>query len=223
MRNGTSYPDLPGRDFSKPMTRQAWATMRRPAWFRLVDSLGLVRQWLDDPDEDFVDQTVLLLRVIQREAPDRVAELVEPYVSKSERWDGRLRHLAVWGDWSRGRRFLELMLRLIDEGVLDDARGPIAVNSDFWILLYSLPERQPSWGCEVVGHYFNRWRRLSLDVGQPNPFDYNAGAIANSQSAEGHAGKTGRKCPGCVRSRGLAVHAVSGRGLCFARAWRTSA
>ena len=174
-----------GRDFSDPITRQAWATVRCPAWFLLADSMGRVQQWLNDPDEDFVDRTVLLIRVIQRELPDRVAELVEPYVGKSERWDGRLRHLAVWGDWSRGRRFLELMLRLIDEGVLDDARGPIAVNSDFWSLLYFLPERQPSWGCEVVGHYFNRQRRLSLDAGQPNPFDYKDGAIANSQSAEG--------------------------------------
>ena len=48
---------------------------------------------------------------------------MEPYVAKSERWNNRLQHLAVWGDWSAGRRFLELMLRLIDEGILDDARG----------------------------------------------------------------------------------------------------
>ena len=173
-----------GRDFKDSVTRQAWVTVRRPAWFRLVDSLGLVHQWLDDPDETFVDQIVLLLRVIQRELPDRVAELVEKYVGTSERWNDRLLHLAVWGEWSQGRRFLDLMLRLIDEGVLDDARGPIAVNSDFWSLLYPLPGMQPSWGCEVVGHYFNRRRQLSLNAGQPNPFDYSSGTIANSQSAE---------------------------------------
>ena len=175
---------LAGRDFSDSVTRRAWMTVRRPAWFRLVDSLGLVQKWLDDPDEAFVDQTVLLLRVIQREAPDRVAELVEPYVGKSERWNARLSHLAVWGDWSQGRRFLELMLRLIDEGVLDDAKGPIAVNSDFWDLVYDLQFRNQSWGCEVAGHYFIRQRRLSLTAEQPNPFDYNDGTIKNSQTAE---------------------------------------
>ncbi len=175
---------LAGKDFGDSVTRQTWMTVRRPAWFRLVDSLGLVQQWLDDPDEAFVDQTVLLLRTIQRELPDRVAELVEPYVGKSERWNARLCHLAVWGDWSQGRRFLELMLRLIDEGVLDNARGPIVVNSDFWSLLYRLQFRHQSWGCEVVGHYFTRRRRLSLNAGQPNPFDYNEGAIPNSQLAE---------------------------------------
>ena len=173
-----------GRNSSDPVTRQAWVTVRRPSWFQLVDSLGLVQQWLDDSDEMFVDQTVLLLRVIQGHLPDRVAELVEPYVGKSERWNSRLLHLAVWGDWSLGRRFLELMLRLIDEGFLDEARGPIAVNSDFWSLVYSLQFRNQSWGCEVAGHYLNRRRQLSLDAGQPNPFDYSTGTIVSSQSAE---------------------------------------
>ena len=143
-----------------------------------------MQQWLDDSEEAFVDQTVLFLRVIQRELPDRVAELVEPYVAKSEQWNNRLLHLAVWGDWSTGRRFLELMLRLIDEGILDDARGPIAVNSDFWSLVHELQYRHQSWGCEVAGHYFGRRRRLSLDAGQPNPFDHYKGTIPDSQSAE---------------------------------------
>ena len=184
-----------GRDFSDPVTRQAWVTVRRPPWFRLADSQGLVQQWLDDPDDAFVDQTVLLLRIIHGQLPDRVAELVEPYVGKSERWNSRLLSLAVWGDWSQGRRFLELMLQLIDKGVLDDARGPIAVNSDFWDLVHRLQLRNQSWGCEVAGHYFNRRRRLSLDAGQTNPFDYNDRTIAASQSAEGTLEKLASDAP----------------------------
>ena len=175
---------LAGRDFSYPVTRQAWMTVRRPPWFRLIDSQGLVQQWLNDPDEDFVDQVIPLLRVIQRHLPDRVAELVEPYVSKSERWNRRLFHLAVWADWTLGRRFLELVLRLIDEGILDEARGPVAVNSDFWSLVYRLRSKNQSWGCEVVGHYLRRQHWLSLDAGQSNPFDYNTGTIVGSQFAE---------------------------------------
>ena len=173
-----------GRDFSDPLTRQAWVVVRRPTWFRLADSLGRIQQWLNDPDEAFVDQAVLLLRVIQSHLPDRVAELVEPYVGKSERWDNRLIHLAVWGDWSQGRRFLELVLRLIDNGLLDEARGPVAVNSDFWSLVYRFRSKHQSWGCEVVGHYFNRRHQLSLDAGQANPFDDSTGTIEGSQTAE---------------------------------------
>ena len=184
-----------GRNFNDPVTRQSWVTVRRPSWFRLVDSLGLVQQWLDDPNDGFVDQTVLLLRVVQSQLADRVAELVEPYVDKSELWNSRLLHLAGWGDWSQGRRFLELVLRLIDKGILDDAKGPIAVNSDFWSLMHRLQYRHQSWGCEVAGHYFNRRRRLSLDAGQPNPFDFNNGTIADSQSAEETLSKLASNAP----------------------------
>ena len=173
-----------GKDFRSPVTRLAWETIRRPPWFRLVDCLGLVQRWLDDPDEAFVDQIYTLLRVIQKELPNLVAELVEPYIDKSERWNNRLLLLAVRGDWSQGRRFLELVLQLIDHGILDDAKGPIATNSDFWLLLYNLQTTHQSWGCEVVGHYFNRRRQLSLNAGHPNPFDHKEGTIADSQFAE---------------------------------------
>ena len=169
-----------GKDFTDSVTSLAWMTVRRPPWFQLVDSLGLVQRWLDDLDEAFVDQTISLLRVIQRELSDRVAELVEPYVGKSERWNNRLLQLAVWGDWSLGRRFLELMLQLIDVGILDDVDGALAANSDFWLHLHELQSNRPSWGCEAVGHYLHRRRQLSLKAGQPNPFDYRNGAIANS-------------------------------------------
>ena len=173
-----------GRDFSDAMTRHAWTVLHRPSWFQLLDSLGLLQQWLGDSDEEFIDRIVLLFGSLQSQYPDRVAEMVEPYVRMSERWNSRLTNLAQWADWSGGRRFLELMLRLIDEGILDDARGPLAVNGDFWSLLYTLQSKQPSWGCEVVGHYFNRRHMLSRDAGESDPFDNNDGTIPDSQSSE---------------------------------------
>ena len=173
-----------GKDFSDPLTRLAWETVRRPPWFQLADSLGLVQRWLDDPDESFVDRAVSILNVVQKEMPDRVADIVEPYVGKSERWNSRLRHLALWGDWSQSRRYLELVFQLIDAGVLDDVQGALGTRSDFWSHPYRFQSNHPSWGCEAVGHYLNRRRRLSLKAGQPNPFDYKEGAIADSQFAE---------------------------------------
>ena len=173
-----------GRDFNDPLTRHAWAVLHQPSWFQLVDSLGLVQQWLRDSDEEFIDRIVLLFRSLQRHFPDRVAEILEQFVGVSDRWDSRLMYMAQWADWSEGRRFLELMLHLLDEGVLDDARGPMAVNRDFWSLLYTLQAKRPSWGCEVVGHYFNRRYQLSHEAGQHNPFERNTGTIPESQFAE---------------------------------------
>ncbi len=170
-----------GKDFKDPLTRHTWVTVRRPTWFQLVDSHGLVRQWLDDPDEAFIDEIITILRVIQRKLPDSVAELAESFVGRSERWNNRLLHLAVWGDWSQGRRFLELVLHLIGNGIFDVLED----NSDFWRNLYSLQSTHPEWGCEAAGHYFNHRRRLSINAGQPNPFDYNDGALEKNHSAKG--------------------------------------
>jgi len=171
-----------GKDPDDPCRRQVWFMLRTSdPWFQLVDSLGLVEGWLADSDETFVDQTVWLLWGVQRQSADRVAELVEPYIGASERWNNRLRNLAQWADLSQGRRFLELFLRLIDEGVLDEAKGPIAVNSDFWSLLYALRTQRPAWASEIIGHYFSRRLKLSIAAGQPNPLDDQTGTIPDSQ------------------------------------------
>ena len=79
-----------GREFSDAMTRHAWMVVYRPSWFQLVDSFGRVQEWMGDSDDEFVDRIVMLLTSVQRQFPDRVAEVLEPYVSISERWNSRL-------------------------------------------------------------------------------------------------------------------------------------
>lgn len=176
--------------------RQVWFMLRTSdRWFQLVDSLGLVEKWLANSDETLVDQAVWLLSGVQRQLADRVAELLEPYVGVSERWNNRFRYVAQWAELSQGRRFLELFLRLIDEGILDEAKGPIAVNSDFWSLLYLLRTQRPAWASEIIGHYFNRRLKLSNAAGQPNPFDDKSGTIPDSQSDDAVLVESARGAP----------------------------
>ena len=161
--------DLEDRD--NPSSRQVWALLRRSAaWFQLVDSLGLVQQWLEATKEDLVDQTTWILPSVQQHLPDRTAELLSPFIGMSKRWNDRLLWLAQLTDWGNGRPYFELMLRLIDESVLDRALGPVAVNDDFWSLVGTWGRRHPAWACEVIGHYLSRRRELSIRAGQPNPF-----------------------------------------------------
>jgi hypothetical protein len=61
-----------------------------------------------------------------------------------------------WADHDASRRFLTLFLRLIDNGTLDVARGPIAVNSTFWSMLHGIGESQPAWAAEIVAHWIRR-------------------------------------------------------------------
>ena len=87
------------------------------------------------------------------------------------------------------------MLQLIDVGILDDVEGALASNRDFWSHSYRLQSNHPSWGCEVVGHYLNRQRRLGLNAGHPNPFDDKEGAIADSQFSEDTLKKLASNAP----------------------------
>jgi hypothetical protein len=102
-----------------------------PAWFDLLADLGTMSQWLSSGDEERVNEAVTILTRIQRSRPARVAELLTPYVGVSDEWSRRLLWLVRWADLATDRAFLDFFLHLLETGALDNARGPIAVNSDF--------------------------------------------------------------------------------------------
>jgi hypothetical protein len=184
------------RDPEDALTSEVWRALHgSTAWFLLLDSLGIVRRWLANPSEDRISRAAVLLSSVQRQLPDRVAELVEPYVGASAEWNTRLVYLAQWAELGSGRRFFNLFLLLIDQGILDEARGPIAVNSDFWSLIYSLPGERPDWACEVIGHYFQRRLTLSLAAGSPNRFSWNAETVPDSQLHDEISMKSARGAP----------------------------
>jgi hypothetical protein len=173
---------------SRSISHQIWQLLSISShWFKLIDNLGILDYWLNSENNELIDKTINILFGIQRrfgEHSDRIAELLEPYLGLSDEWRRRFLSLIVWCDLDQGRRFFELFLKLIDDGTLDDARGPIAVNSEFWDLIYSLPEKQPQWSCEVIGHYLNRRLQLSIAQGQVNPFDWNNPTIPDGQFDE---------------------------------------
>lgn len=126
------------------------------SWFRLADKHGLIAGWLASKNESLINVAVNYLRFHQRQFGDRVAELLEPYAGKGGDWTLRLRHIMEWADHKSSRRFFELFLRTIDDGTLDEARGPIAVNSTFWSMLHGLAEARPEWIPEVIAHWLKR-------------------------------------------------------------------
>ncbi len=58
------------------------------------------------------------------------------------------------------------MLRLIDDGTLDEARGPIAVNSTFWSMFYTLGKKRPEWIPEVLTHWLRRRAAIATLEGE---------------------------------------------------------
>lgn len=168
---------------ANPLTQLVWRTLYSSvSWFQLLDSLGIIQRWLRDESEEIAAQTIKYLSIIQRQIPDRVAELVEPFIGLSDAWRYRLISLIQSADIDAGRGFFELFLRLIDQGILDEARG--AISNEFLSLIYFLPEQNPELACQAIGRYLHRRLSLSLNAGQCNPFDKQNGTITESQCDE---------------------------------------
>jgi hypothetical protein len=131
----------------EPYAREVFNLLRSAPWFGLVDSLGLWQRWLAEGDEERLNRAAYLLWMAQKHDPDRVAELLEPYVGLPE-WRNRIAYVMSGADLHTGRRFFELFLKAIDEGVLDQA--------DVGIELYDLPDKNPEWAGEALYHYLKR-------------------------------------------------------------------
>lgn len=129
-------------------------------WFRYFVSHGVVKRWMDSDTEHLVQLAINYLRIHQRHSPDVVAELLVSYVDACGYWPRTLEWFAEWADCSESRSLFEIFLRLIDNGVLDDATEPIAMNSTFWDLVHPIVEKQPKWVGEVIAHRVRR--RMSV-------------------------------------------------------------
>lgn len=170
-------------------TENILSVLRNSAsWFELVDRLGLVEQGLKSQQEEEIDATVFLICTMQQKFPDRVAELVEPFVVVSEKWNARFLRLLSWSKFNNSRRFFDLFLCSIDSGVLDDVlKNQNDGERDFWFIIHELPQKNPDWACEAIGFYLNRrldLLDLTIASGQANPFDRNYNFIPYSSYYE---------------------------------------
>ena len=127
-----------------------------PSWFAWIDKRGMVKGWLASGNDRLADMATNYLRVHQRHSPDRIAALLEPYADCGGAWPQRLQVITSWSGRHASRRFFDLVLHLVDNGTLDEARLPIATNSTFWDIFYGLDETCPEWFAEVLAHRLRR-------------------------------------------------------------------
>ncbi len=181
---------------SSHITRQVWQTLRSSVhWFQLLNSLGLIEQWLRDENDEHIEQTLILLSIMQRQIPDLVAELLEPFIGVSEAWHNRLNYIIEQAELVNGRHFFDFFLRLIREGILDQLPKIIDSNHDFLRKIHFLPQHHPDWACEAISCYLNRYLNLSLAAGQPNLFDRDSDVLPHSQFDEQILMASARQAP----------------------------
>ncbi|MGC5016333.1 hypothetical protein ACLQ2R_36695 [Streptosporangium sp. DT93] len=141
------------------------ALLGSPGWFDAADHENRWERWLADPGT--VDLAFQQLIPAARHRARRIEQLVRPYVSDDPKWRGRLSRLV---EWSLTEELADLTVDLIEGGHLDDVQGPIAVNSDFWSLLYEIAGSAPAATTRIMGAFLRRNLELAHADGSGDPF-----------------------------------------------------
>jgi hypothetical protein len=163
----------------RTVARKLLALLATPAWFDAADSAGRWEDWLNSPDT--MERAANQLVLAARERPQRVDQLVRPFVGQSEVWRLFFRSLI---QWSLSPALVDLAIELISRGEIDGARGPIAVNSDFWSILYSLTQAEPGAAVRLTGAYLRRCAELAGVAGNADAF---ASGHLSEHSPSGHS------------------------------------
>ena len=124
------------------------------SWFPLSDRKGLIASWLESENDRLIEKGMKYAEFHQSHSGDRVAELLEPFIDKGDRWQERFYHIMQWPEHGNSRKFFDLFLRSIDNGTLDSAGSKILGSMG-----YSAKEL-PVWIAEVSAHWLRR--RLSI-------------------------------------------------------------
>ena len=150
--------DTPNEDKLSTLAWRRFFTSR--SWFAEIDQRDVIERWLASNNDRLANMATNYLRFHQRHSPDRVAALIESYADRGGEWRLRLRSIMESAEHHRSRRFFDLLLRLMDNGTLDDAGDRFATNGTFWSMLYSLGDERPEWVPEVLAQRLRR--RLAL-------------------------------------------------------------
>lgn len=136
------------------------------SWFLHAHAKGWPQDWLIADDEYLPNLGTNYLKRHQRDNGDLVASMLKPFRESSDLWKERLKLIMQWASFQSSRPMFELFLELVENGVMDDAKGPIAVNSTFWDLLHGLEDTHPDWVMELLVIWLRR--RLQICVKLPH-------------------------------------------------------
>ncbi|MEV5910510.1 hypothetical protein ACWEGX_09660 [Streptomyces chartreusis] len=149
-----------------PVAGKVRGLLALPQWFDAADHDQRWERWLSTPQS--TDAVFPELLAVARHRPVRVAELVRPHVGTTPQWEQRLLRLI---EWALTPDLIDLAVDLVESGQADEARGPIAVNSDFWSILYGLAETAPAPAARLVGAYLRRHLVRARADGSGDPFE----------------------------------------------------
>ena len=153
-------------------------------WFDVLQGMEKWGAWLGAENE-WPDRAIRLLRApnVLDARSAKVAELVAPFRGRSDIWRKRLQWLAQGAFGHTSSEMEALLVALITDGTLDDARPGIAVNDDWWSLLYGSSTEAPEFTVRVLGAWFDRQLDRAGELGRDDPFDAEPELVTYSQSS----------------------------------------
>lgn len=136
-----------------------------PGWFDAADASGRWPGYLADADRLAIvaDQLV----IAARDRGPQVSALVTPHIGTSTLWRDLLRAVV---QWSTAPDTVDLAVTLMERGELDDVKGPIAVNADFFSIVYGLHTDDPAGAARLLGAYLRRGIARAAADGADDPF-----------------------------------------------------
>ena len=164
-----------------------WSVIRNSVpWFDLLQDMGEWKLLLTSSDEN-ANRTVWLFSMpdVLSARSSVIASLVSPFQGQSEEWQIRLRHSAQSPYGYTSPQMEDLVLALIGDGTMDDARAGLAVNSDWWSIWYTVSSANPVFVAKVLGAWFDRQIQLAVESNSNNPFSNRLDFAPYSQSS-GH-------------------------------------
>ena len=140
------------------------------SWFDLLDSDGIVGGWLNGDNEALINRAIWLLHGVLRSRADRAAELLAPFLGRSDSWSQRLVSVVLVSDLAASRKLFDLSLNLVKASVMDDALRSDDAMAQPWHLVHTLASENPTWACELIAACCDRLLALTRADGNTNPF-----------------------------------------------------
>ena len=157
-----------GSDLSDHLLRSIYGS---EPWFDLLDTIGVLDRWLNGTDEAAISRAVWLMHGVLRSRPDRVAQLLAPFLGRAVPWNQRLVSTVLSADQETSRQMFDLALELVNTGAADDALTHRDGFARLWHTANTLARKNAEWACELIAACCNRLLARATAAGDTNPFD----------------------------------------------------
>ena len=159
-------------ELADPVLRSIYGSA---TWFDLLDTIGVLDRWLNASDETLVNRAIWLMHGVLRSRPDRVAQLLTPYLGRSESWNHRLLSTTLSADLETSRQLFDLSLAVVNSGAADDALVGRNGSSRLWHTAHTLAGKNAERACELIAACCDRLFALAPTAGYRHPFEMSAG------------------------------------------------